>query len=620
MDAYANAQKLDRHIESCSLVHEYFTGIAGIDPPFVDQFRCNLSTIMELPSSLNFFKPAWLLHLEVAYPKLHIGLSQVLSIASTMMDNIVGRVIGAPLANAKGGVIKRDANKKDAGKDVGKKDARKKDVRKDVEKLTKEKPPSIVRLIEREAMILESNVHPAIARDHQILYYRLEMIGMYAEDVILEDAVQYIMDSMHEAIPMWYHCRLEGSKFEIDQSELMREPGPQGPTDTIEWHFKILDVLATKLKATFRDYLDVEQVKEEAIKVIDETHNLFKDDPIQGLVPRLPSNKLIPYGPFQIWFHKVEEIIKASCEELKNVPEGWKLCLDWRSFIIALADSYFGSCISNSTLNDILEARVDFFLVVATKDVGDPTKGFMTLQDFLKTPVWFDIDVDENVKVEDKKTEASFNFGKVLKTFVYGVLDKGDIGLPWHTLLLYLCHDAHKPLGVQKAFSVLGGCMSPEDLALTVEEVLCGLYPSGVQGAEEAGLKPWTMHDIEWTGMECVEPKKEPLLTKAEFMVVMDDFLKAVPPLPNTPSSQVSGVSSQANRAISDFVHCVQGEPIKVLELLTLDDVLTKKATSELCAALFEVYGQHCAWVVPYLSRERQRQRLPPLQQRRNKG
>jgi hypothetical protein len=41
------------------------------------------------------------------------------------------------------------------------------------------------------------------------------------------------------------------------------------------------------------------------------------------------------------------------------------------------------------------------------------------------------------------------------------------------------------------------GCRSPEDLALTVEEVLCGLYPSGVQGAEEAGLKPWTMHDIE---------------------------------------------------------------------------------------------------------------------------
>lgn len=107
------------------------------------------------------------------------GLSQVLSIASTMMDNIVGRVIGAPLANAKGGVIKKDANKKNAGKDMGKKDARKKDVRKDVEKLTKEKPPSIIRLIEREDMILESDVHPAIARDHQILYYRLEMIGMY---------------------------------------------------------------------------------------------------------------------------------------------------------------------------------------------------------------------------------------------------------------------------------------------------------------------------------------------------------------------------------------------------------------------------------------------------------
>jgi hypothetical protein len=88
-----------------------------------------------------------------------------------MMDKIVGRIPGALLPNAKGGVIKKDANKKD----VGKKDARKKDV----EKVTKEKPPSIVRLIERETMILESDVHPAIARDHQILYYRLEMIGMY---------------------------------------------------------------------------------------------------------------------------------------------------------------------------------------------------------------------------------------------------------------------------------------------------------------------------------------------------------------------------------------------------------------------------------------------------------
>ncbi len=86
---------------------------------------------------------------------------------------------------------------------------------------------------------------------------------------------------------------------------------------------------------------------------------------------------------------------------------------------------------------------------------------------------------------------------------------------------------------------------------------------------------------------------------EAEFVVVMDDFLKAVPPLPHTPSSQVSGVSSQGNRAISDFVHCVQGEPIQGLELLTLDDVLTKKATSELRAALFKVYGQHSAWVIP---------------------
>jgi hypothetical protein len=32
----------------------------------------------------------------------------------------------------------------------------------------------------------------------------------------------------------------------------------------------------------------------------------------------------------------------------------------------------------------------DFFLVVATKKIGHPTEGWMTLDDFLKTKVWFD--------------------------------------------------------------------------------------------------------------------------------------------------------------------------------------------------------------------------------------
>jgi hypothetical protein len=32
----------------------------------------------------------------------------------------------------------------------------------------------------------------------------------------------------------------------------------------------------------------------------------------------------------------------------------------------------------------------DFFLVVVTKKIGHPTEGWMTLDNFLKTKVWFD--------------------------------------------------------------------------------------------------------------------------------------------------------------------------------------------------------------------------------------
>lgn len=52
-----------------------------------------------------------------------------------------------------------------------------------------------------------------------------------------------------------------------------------------------------------------------------------------------------------------------------------------------------------------------------------------------------------------------FDFGTEMKKFIYGILDKGEPGLPWHTLLLYLCRDASQPLAVQKAFTILGAPM-----------------------------------------------------------------------------------------------------------------------------------------------------------------
>jgi hypothetical protein len=69
---------------------------------------------------------------------------------------------------------------------------------------------------------------------------------------------------------------------------------------------------------------------------------------------------------------------------------GFTAVIDWRAFLVSLADAHFDYCISASTLDDIVLARTDFFLVVATKKIGHPTEGWMTLDDFLKTKVWFD--------------------------------------------------------------------------------------------------------------------------------------------------------------------------------------------------------------------------------------
>lgn len=41
-----------------------------------------------------------------------------------------------------------------------------------------EEPTSMVWPIERQEVPLDEAVHPAIARDHQILCYRLELIGI----------------------------------------------------------------------------------------------------------------------------------------------------------------------------------------------------------------------------------------------------------------------------------------------------------------------------------------------------------------------------------------------------------------------------------------------------------
>lgn len=98
--------------------------------------------------------------------------------------------------------------------------------------------------------------------------------------------------------------------------------------------------------------------------------------------------------------------------------------------------------------------------------------------------------------------------------------------------------------------------------------------------------------------MECAEPQKPKLLSVCEFKDFMDDFLGQVP-TPTSSYSQISGVPSDANRAIEVFVDALGEDIVEPLNRFTLDDVLHRDATAKLRAALFKIYGRSCAYPTP---------------------
>ena len=60
---------------------------------------------------------------------------------------------------------------------------------------------------------------------------------------------------------------------------------------------------------------------------------------------------------------------------------------------------------------------------------------------------------------EESADEQAWEFATEMKKFVFGLLDKGEAGLPWHTVLLYFCRDPEKEMRVFKAFNILGAPM-----------------------------------------------------------------------------------------------------------------------------------------------------------------
>jgi hypothetical protein len=84
--------------------------------------------------------------------------------------------------------------------------------------------------------------------------------------------------------------------------------------------------------------------------------------------------------------------------------------------------------------------------------------------------------VGSNNEEEDDDDEIDYNFPAALKTFVYSVLDvNGDPGLPWQTLLLYLCRDESQEMALRKAFTVLSCNMYKSALSYPSPPPQCNL-------------------------------------------------------------------------------------------------------------------------------------------------
>lgn len=59
-------------------------------------------------------------------------------------------------------------------------------------------------------------------------------------------------------------------------------------------------------------YIALDDAKLWVMQTVEAIHEIFKEDPAQGQQPRLPANKDQPFGPFQRWVGKLEDVYKVA--------------------------------------------------------------------------------------------------------------------------------------------------------------------------------------------------------------------------------------------------------------------------------------------------------------------
>ncbi|OAE28751.1 hypothetical protein AXG93_1617s1360 [Marchantia polymorpha subsp. ruderalis] len=325
---------------------------------------------------------------------------------------------------------------------------------------------------------------------------------------------------------------------------------------------QVIDPSSTTPAEPLSNFVRVGAAKAATDQVLQTVHTSFKDDLKESLLPRLPASKKNPRGPFQDW----QNISNFMFQELLDDENKASKFIDWRAFLIALVDAHYLHIISNATREDLISTR-KAFIEFATTDKPPEAAGFLTLEEFLRIPLWF----DSTTPIP----EGEFDLGISVKIFVFNVLDDGGKGVPWVKLLLYLCRDSDPYHALQKAFCVISGTIS-DDTHLTPEEVLLILYPGGVDASWKAEIVPFIMEDIQ-NYLYYVAREKFIRAEKAEE----SDFGGSEES--GSHDLSVERASTESTRSeqetVDDFLNFSYGEFPELIQAETVNDFLESLAT-----------------------------------------
>ncbi|MCO5582308.1 hypothetical protein L7F22_036201 [Adiantum nelumboides] len=288
-----------------------------------------------------------------------------------------------------------------------------------------------------------------------------------------DEVISIVQEAIEESIPLWYYMCLDGDRLAIIETNLQLDPpcraGLQPLPDLSCCHYQVVEELVKKFQeGNLKGYIQLLQATEAVQFAVEVVHTLCKNDLTMSTIPRIPGSKSRPGGPFEVWKDYTQELVKMSTENVAKV-------IDWRCFLVSLIDAHFHNFICGASVEDIVKAHI------ALRDAADEGSSFLQLPQFLGARLWFD-------------TDNGYISGERMKQILYSMLSS-DKGLPWQSLLLYLCKDSEVELALKKAHAAITGTLL-ENVTLTPQQLMDALYPCGSEGASDQGCLIWSFEEI----------------------------------------------------------------------------------------------------------------------------